>query len=203
MPAGQRPRKVGVFGGTYDPIHVGHLITGIEALEALDLDLLTFVPALRSPHKPDATLTPAEVRLDMVRGAVEGHARLRVSDLELRRSAPSYTVDTLAEMATSEPDTEITLLLGVDQWRAFGRWKEPREIVRLARIAVLTREGERPSESLPELGDGPPPTFLEIPVTRLDVSSTLVRERVRARRSIRFLVPEPVGRIIEAKSLYR
>jgi nicotinate-nucleotide adenylyltransferase len=192
-----------VFGGTYDPIHVGHLITGIEALEALDLDLLTFVPALRSPHKPDATLTPAEVRLDMVRGAVEGLPRLTVSDVELRRAAPSYTVDTLAEMATSEPDAEITLLLGVDQWRAFGRWKEPREIVRLARIAVLTREGERPSESLPELGDGPPPTFLEIPVTRLDVSSTLVRERVRARRSIRFLVPEPVGRIIEAKSLYR
>ncbi|MEX1258720.1 MAG: nicotinate-nucleotide adenylyltransferase [Gemmatimonadota bacterium] len=200
---GQRPRKAGVFGGTYDPIHVGHLVTGIEALETLELDLLIFVPALRSPHKPDATLTPAEVRLDMVRGAVEGYPRLRVSDLELRRSAPSYTVDTLAEMATSEPDTEITLILGVDQWRAFGRWKEPREIVRLARIAVLTRDGERPSESLPELGDGPPPAFLEIPVTRLDVSSTLVRERVRARRSIRFLVPDPVGRIIEAKSLYR
>jgi nicotinate-nucleotide adenylyltransferase len=197
------PRKIGVFGGTFDPIHVGHLVTGVEARETLGLDLLAFVPALRSPHKSDPPEADAELRLDMVRAAIDGQQGLEASALEVSRPAPSFTVDTLREMAAIDPAAELVLIVGADQWRAFGRWRDPRGIARLARLAVLAREGERPAAALPELADGPPPPFVEVPVTRLDISSTLVRERVRAGRSIRHLVPDAVRRIIEGSALYR
>jgi nicotinate-nucleotide adenylyltransferase len=106
-------------------------------------------------------------------------------------------------LRASDPDAELTLILGADQWQGFARWKNPREIQRLAQIAVLTREGDRPSDVAPDFDDGPPPPIMELPVTRLDISSTLVRDRVRAGRSIRFFVPETVRRMIETGGLYR
>lgn len=203
MPTGAAPREVGVFGGTFDPIHLGHLITGIEVLEALNLDVLTFVPARHSPHKVTSPAAPPELRLEMVQSVVEGQPRLAVTDIELRRPSPSYTVDTLRQMAGADPGAALTLILGADQWRTFGRWKEPREIAGLAKIVVLAREGDSPSEKLPDLGDGAPLDFREVPVTRVDISSSQVRERVRGGRSIRFLVADSVRRIIEGKALYR
>ncbi|MEX2569749.1 MAG: nicotinate (nicotinamide) nucleotide adenylyltransferase, partial [Gemmatimonadota bacterium] len=132
-------RRLGVFGGTFDPPHHGHLIVAAEAYEALGLDLLLFVPAGDPPHKPDAAAATPDQRLRMVRAAVEGDPRFAADDREIRRGGPSYTVDTLRDLRREDPDAELVFLLGIDQFRAFGSWRAPEEIVKLARLAVLAR----------------------------------------------------------------
>lgn len=189
---------VGVFGGTFDPPHVGHLVVARDALEALSLDRVLFVPAHRSPFKAGDGGTPAETRLEMVERAVADDPGFEVSRIEVDRPAPSYTVDTLRSLAEREPGVRWTLLLGADQWASFGDWKEPREIARLARIAVLTREGRDPAEVDPGV-DVP---WTSVPVTRLDVSSTELRERVASGRTVRHRVSEAVRAFIESKELY-
>jgi nicotinate-nucleotide adenylyltransferase len=172
--------RVGILGGTFDPPHVGHLVVAQDAIDALELDLLLVVPAARPPHR-DAVLDAA-TRYDLARRAFEGDPRIRVSDVELERSGPSWTVDTL-EWATRElsPDA-LYLIVGADQLRAFGEWKEPERILRLARLAVMTRPGEEVA------GTDVPHEMIE--VTRVDLSSTRVRRRLEQGRSIRYMVPE-------------
>lgn len=203
MPQEPGPTRIGVFGGTFDPIHLGHLIAGQDVLETMALDRLYFVPARRSPGKESDPSAGGTRRLEMVREAVRGDDRMVALDNELRRTPPSYTVDTLSELAASHPSAQLFLILGVDQWAGFGEWRSPREIARLAEIVVVTREGEPPGERRPSFEDRPAPDIHELSVTRIDISSTLIRDRVRRGRSIRFLVPEGVGRIIEAEQLYR
>jgi nicotinate-nucleotide adenylyltransferase len=190
-----RHRRIGIFGGTFDPIHIGHLLVASDAYEALSLDRVLFVPAANPPHKPRGPVADAMRRVAMVRAAIEGDARFAVDDLEVRRGGTSYTVDTLRELQTREPDAELVFLLGVDQFRALDSWREPREVSRLARLAVFARGGEAPDLSGPYEG-------IPVPVRRVDVSATEVRARAAAGRSIRYLVPEPVRRIIEAERLY-
>jgi nicotinate-nucleotide adenylyltransferase len=202
---GRRPapsQRLAVFGGTFDPPHVGHLAVAQDVHESLSLDAVLFVPAARPPHKEGLAITDAEVRLRMVEAAVADDPRFRVSDLELRREGPSWTVDTLRELRERDPGGELWLLLGADQWRTLGSWREPREIARLASLVLMGRDGERPARAAPELPDGPPPPHREVAVTRMDVSSTGLRARVREGRPIRYLVPEAVRRIIEAEKLY-
>lgn len=134
----------------------------------------------------------------MVVRAVEGDQPFSVSRVEIDRPAPSYTVDTLRLLAEAEPEVEWTLLLGVDQWAAFGDWKDPREIARLARIAIMTRDGRDPAAVDPGV-DVP---WTTVSVTRLDVSSSGLRERISEGRSIRNLVPDAVRAFIESKELY-
>jgi nicotinate-nucleotide adenylyltransferase len=189
-------RRLGVFGGTFDPPHHGHLIVASDAFEALELDRLLFVPAADPPHKPDGVVATAAQRLAMVEAAIAGDGRFAADDLEIRRGGVSYTVDTLRALRDREPDAELVFLLGVDQFRAFDSWREPAEVARMATLAVLTRGGETLDEPSPygEVG---------VPVTRIDVSATEIRRRVAARLSIRYYVPEPVSRIIEVDGLYR
>jgi nicotinate-nucleotide adenylyltransferase len=172
--------RVGILGGTFDPPHVGHLVVAQDAIDALELDLLLVVPAARPPHR-DAVLDAA-TRYDLARRAFEGDPRIRVSDVELERSGPSWTVDTL-EWAKRElrPDG-LYLIVGADQLRAFGEWKEPERILRLARLAVMTRPGEEVA------GTDVPHEMIE--VTRVDLSSTRIRSRLEQGRSIRYMVPE-------------
>ncbi len=202
-PAGRT--RVGIFGGTFDPFHVGHLVVAQDVLEALTLDRVLFVPAASPPHKGDAVLAPAELRLRMVAQSVSGDPRFDAIDLELRRDGPSYTVDTLKELEATEPDAALHLLMGVDQWAAFGSWREPGEIARRARIVVMTRNGERASDVVgaAEADAGSAWDVHDVPVTRIDLSSTGIRTRVADGRSVRYLVPEPVRRIIETEKLYR
>ncbi len=195
-------RRLGVFGGTFDPLHVGHLIAAQDVLEVLSLDRILFVPAVRSPLKSGSPQASATVRLQMVRSATEGDSRFEVSDLEIQRGDPSYTLETLRTIRAERPATRLFLLLGVDQWTQFSKWHEPREIASLAELALVTRTGASPSNIDPELPDGSPPPFTEVSVTRIDVSATVIRGRVREGRSIRYLVPEPVRRIIAAGNLY-
>lgn len=189
---------VGLFGGTFDPPHVGHLVAGLDAREHLGLDRIVFLPARRSPFKPADEGTSAEDRLTMVQLAVAGDPGFGVSRVEMDREPPSYTVDTLRHLATEQPAVRWTLLVGVDQWASFARWREPQEIGRLARIGVLTREGQDPGAVDP----GVDVDWVRVPVTRIDISSSALRERLRRGRSVRYLVPESVREFIESKELY-
>jgi nicotinate-nucleotide adenylyltransferase len=161
----------------------------------LSLDSVLFIPARVPPHKQHENVSDAGVRLQMIRAASEGNARFEVSDVELRRTGPSYTVDTLRELHEKRPADEFFLLLGVDQVQEFSTWREPGEVLRHAQLAILARGGVESAA----VGDIVHQTVL---VTRVDVSSTVVRERVAAGRSVRYMVPESVEKIIAAERLY-
>jgi nicotinate-nucleotide adenylyltransferase len=193
--------RIGVLGGTFDPFHTGHLIAAQEVVEALKLDHLFLVPPGFLPTRPRKSLTPGSLRLRMIRAVVEEDPRFSASDIELRRDGVSFTVDTVREFRELHPEAELFLVFGSDQWRTFGTWRDPREIARLATLVVMTREGEG-ARGDAGFGDAAPPACTEVPVLRIDISSTDIRERVRDGRSIRYLVPEAGRRIIEAAKLY-
>jgi nicotinate-nucleotide adenylyltransferase len=184
--------RLGVFGGTFDPPHIGHLIAAQDARSALGLDRVVFVPAAVPPHKRTEAITPPGTRLAMVRAAIAGDAGFELDDLELRREGPSWTVDTLRALRDRLPDAELFLLIGTDQFAEFETWREPSEIRRLARVAVLTREGE---------SDAPDGVRI-VQVTRIDVSSTGIRARAAAGEPIRYLVPPAVEALIRLHGLY-
>lgn len=201
--------RIGIFGGSFDPIHVGHLIVAGDAFEALALDRLVFVPTALSPFKQGREGGSGSVRCRMVEAAIAGDPRFSMSRIEVDRGGVSWTVDTLREVTRGDwggarPEgvpaapAEVCLLMGADQWGSFGAWREPLEVARLARIVVMARGGEDPSEIHP--GVHVVPTV--VPVTRVDLSSTAIRRRVREGRSIRHRVPEGVRRCIEAEGLY-
>ncbi len=185
--------RLGVYGGAFDPPHLGHLVAASDACDALALDRLLWIPSAVHPLKP--VRTAPRVRLEMVRAAIQGDPRFQADDLELRRTGPSYTVDTLRALRAREPGAELFFLTGADNLADLPRWREPEEIARLATLAVVSREGE----ALP-----PEPAYpaVAVAVTRVDVSSTEVRRRVAAGRSIRYLVPEAVRAVIERERLY-
>lgn len=184
--------RLGIFGGTFDPPHIGHLIVAQDAHAALNLDRVIFVPAAVPPHKRTVRITAAAIRLEMLRAAIAGNPIFDVDDLELRREGPSYTVDTLRALRARTPEATLVLLLGADQYRDLHTWHESAEIRRLAEIAVLARGGVT-------LADGVPVTD----VTRIDVSGSAIRRRVAEGLPIRYLVPEPVERLIAKYGLYR
>jgi nicotinate-nucleotide adenylyltransferase len=187
--------RTGVFGGTFDPPHIGHVIAAQDAADTLGLDRVLFVPAADPPHKSERSITPAEIRLEMLQAALPPDPRFEICTLELERPGPSYTVDTLRALH-SQQEQQLHLLLGADQARDLPQWREPEEIARLACIVVLSRAGVETARL--------PTNFpvREIRVTRIDVSATDVRERVARNRTIHALVPAPVEAIIRARRLY-
>jgi nicotinate-nucleotide adenylyltransferase len=188
--------RVGLFGGTFDPPHVGHLLAAVDAYEALSLDRLIFVPAAVQPLKVGQVTAGPDARLAMVRLLVEGDARFGVDPIEIARTGLSYTVDTLRSYAEREPGAERFLLVGADVLASFDRWREPDEVLRLARLAILTRAGEG-------LSAKPPAGAITLATRRVDVSSTEIRARVRAGKSIRGFVPEGVAVYVATAGLYR
>ncbi len=195
---------IGVFGGTFDPPHLGHVAVAQDARAHLELDRILFVPAHVSPFKMDeAGITDPELRLRMVQAAIEGEEGLEATRLELDRDPPSYTVETLRELRRLHPDADLVLLLGADQWASFGRWKSVREISELAEVAVLAREGKGPAEVDPGLPPGLDLSPVPVEVRRVDISSTEVRDRAGAGQDIQSLIPEGVHALIEAHALYR
>lgn len=188
--------RIGVFGGTFDPPHLGHLIVAADVYEALELDRLLLVPSAMHPFKGSAVHASAEQRAELLRAAILGDERFEVDEIELRRSGPSYTVDTLRVLREREPDAELFFVMGADNVRDLPKWREPEEIVRLARLAIVARAGERVAPELPF-------PSLTVPVTRVDISSTEIRRRAAAGRSIRYLVPEAVREVILREALYR
>lgn len=200
--------RLGVLGGSFDPVHHGHLILAETCREACGLDEIWFVPAAIPPHKIGQNRTDARHRLAMLRLAVAGRSDYVVSNLELARGGVSYTVDTLERLHADRPGVELSLLLGSDSLRDFPTWREPGRIATLATLIVVRRAGqaeqdvERWCAQLPErLGAAATCVVIEMPA--IELSSSDLRQRVAAGRSIRFRTPELVERYIEHERLYR
>jgi nicotinate-nucleotide adenylyltransferase len=186
----------GILGGTFDPIHLGHLRAAENAREALSLDAVAFVPSGTPPHRP-GPLTSALDRYAMVAAATAGHPAFRPSDVEIRRGGLSYTVDTVGEWRTRFPGDTLYLIVGADAFSEMGTWKEPERIFDLCVVAVVSRPGEStvraPRDHRVEWIDGP----------SLAISSSDVRLRVSAGKSVRYLVPDAVADFVEKRGLYR
>ena len=190
--------RIGVFGGTFDPPHVGHLLLAADARDALKLDRLILVPAGAQPLKIETpAVASAQDRLEMVRLAVSDDANYSVDDTEINRKGLSYTVDTLEHLSAQYPGGELFLLLGEDAVASFDQWRAPERIRELATVAVMRRA--RPHGTNSALASG----VIELSTRRVDVSSTEVRARLRAGKSIKGFVPESVERFIDARGLYR
>jgi nicotinate-nucleotide adenylyltransferase len=184
--------KTGILGGTFDPIHLGHLAAARAAMDCAHLDRVLLVPTGVPPHRPP-TVADADDRLEMCRLAVAGDKRFEVSDLELRREGPSYTVDTLRELHRLYPGEELFLVLGWDAARLLETWREPAEVRRLARVVVVTRPGS-----------GAPATTTEILCERPtpNISGSELRRAIARGDDVSDRLPEPVSAYIAQRGLY-
>jgi nicotinate-nucleotide adenylyltransferase len=190
-------QRIGLFGGSFDPVHLGHLLVAQAAREELELTRLFFIPAARSPFKPDSNATPGAERLRLLRLALAGEAWCETDDQELRRGGVSYTIDTLRDYAGRFPGARLFYLVGADQPAKLNEWRAAEELARLAEFIVIPRPGtvEQP---LPQLFRGK--TLRGFP---LGVSSSQIRARVKAGQSIDHLVPPTVAEAIREGQLYR
>jgi nicotinate-nucleotide adenylyltransferase len=195
--------RIGIFGGTFNPPHLGHLICAQEAWLALGLDRVLLVPAARPPHKLVEDEPGPAHRLELCRRALGNDPRLEVCPLEMQRPGLSYTVDTLQALHSQAPDSELFLIVGGDAAAELPGWHEPERLLSLARIAVAERRGTprgAVDEALSRLSGEGRAEFFRMP--RIAISSTLVRERLRAGQPIRYLVPDAVAAYIEEHRLY-
>ena len=198
--------RVGILGGTFDPVHVGHLIIAEEALSRLALDRVLFIPAGQPWLKADQVLSAAEHRLKMVELAIASNPRLGVSRIEIDRAGPTYTVDTLEQLKRDlGEDVQLFFILGLDALEHFHRWEQPERIIELCELALASRPGFQNSRILDEqLGRypklGSKVNFLAAPV--MDISGSSIRLRAGEGRSIKYRVPEAVERYIDQRALY-
>lgn len=199
-----RMRRIGVFGGTFDPVHYGHLALAEAIGQALDLERVIFYPAGSPPHKPGAPVSDPQDRFRMTELALAGNERFSISNLDLAGDAPSYTVDLLRDIQSQLPHTTLELIIGADSLRDFPTWRDPEGIVRLCRLAVGARPGV---EIDPEEVIGRVPALRDrldlVETPRLDISATEIRRRVSEGRSIRYLTPDPVWNYIRSSKLYQ
>ena len=195
--------RIGILGGTFNPPHLGHLVCAQEAYVQLGLDRVLLMPASVPPHKPVEDDPGAAHRFELCRLAVDGDERFAVSDLELLRDGPSYTVDTLEMLSSQAPHDDLTLILGGDVAAGLPRWREPERVLELAGLAIAKRRGtarESVETALEQLRGGDRARFFWMP--RIGVSSTMVRRRVRESQPVRYLVPDQVAGYIQANGLY-
>jgi nicotinate-nucleotide adenylyltransferase len=190
--------RLGIFGGSFDPPHIGHLLVAVDAYEALELDRLFFVPTSVQPLKVGLRVAAAHNRLAMVRLLVGSDERFEVDATEIDRAGLSFTVDTLETFARRHPTAERFFLVGEDAMATFASWREPGRILELARLAIMRRAAVA-GERRPALPDG----TIALSTRLVDVSSTEIRERVRCGKSLHGFVPEPIADYIEAERLYR
>lgn len=192
--------RIGVFGGTFNPPHVGHLIAAEYAREGMGLDKILFVPSATPPHKRDMDIVEAHHRVEMLRRALLGNRHFEVCEIEIERGGVSFTVDTLEELGKRNPEDDLVLLVGGDLMAEFHTWKNPDQILGLAEIVVMTRPGA--TEVLSDL-----PVFRgrvrPCPVPLIDLSSTTIRRRIAGGKSIKYLVPTSVELYIVQQDLYR
>ncbi len=204
--------RLGLFGGSFDPPHIGHLLAATDAWEALALDRVVFIPAAQQPLKQSREAAPAAARLAMLHAMVDGDPRFAVDPVEIERKGLSYTVDTLQWYATHHPDAERFFFIGSDALQSLESWREPAQIVTLARLAVLARATDGAPLTPAEIRDrvrtlagegGTPREPVLVGARRIDVSSTEIRARIRTGRSVRGFVVDDVARYIESSGLYR
>jgi nicotinate-nucleotide adenylyltransferase len=183
-------KRIGIFGGTFDPIHHGHLILARDAVETLQLESVIFIPAALSPHKLEREPTAPEIRLKMLCAAIESEPSFATDALELERPPPSYTIDTVEALRQREPEAEFIYLVGEDNVSRLSTWHRFSELSQMVQFAVLDRGGLK----IPH----PYPTIRR----HLDISATDIRNRVASGQSIRYLVPPAVESIIRERQLY-
>jgi nicotinate-nucleotide adenylyltransferase len=182
--------KIAIYGGTFDPVHHGHLILAREALEKLGLDKVIFIPAAVSPFKT-APVASGEIRLSMLRAAIEGETIFSLDDCELHRPPPSFTIDTVNEIRKRETNSEIYCLIGDDNVRELPKWHRFEELKKIVRFVVLDRTGGAAHHGYSIIG------------RRIDISATGIRKRVASGQSIRYFVPQAVEEIIRREKLYQ
>ena len=206
---------IGLFGGTFDPIHYGHLRTAFELWQLLRLEQVRFLPTGNPPHR-EPSLAPAELRLAMVRAAIAGQGEFVVDDREMRRSGVSYTVDTLLDVRREYPDRSLCLLLGMDAFLGVPHWHRWREIFDLAHVVVAHRPGwkapitgplgevmvDRGTGSIRDLHNATAGRIFVHAVTQLEISSTDLRALIQSNRDLRYLVPEAVRELIVSSGCY-
>lgn len=184
--------RIGLFGGTFDPIHHGHLIQARDALEQIAMDRLIFIPAAISPHKLFAsTAATGEARLAMVQAAIQGEPRFEASDLELRREGPSYAIDTAETFLRSYPEAQLFYLIGQDNLAELHTWREIERLKTLVQFVIL------PRGKMAENG------YQSVKARHFDISATEIRRRVARGQSIQYLVPDAVRDIIAQQNLYK
>lgn len=189
---------IGVFGGTFNPPHIGHLIVAESVQDQLSFDRLLFIPSANPPHKSDPTLAPAEHRLAMTKLAVEGNKVFEVSDAEIQRPGMSYTVDTLKGLNAVFPQANLSLIIGADNFVEIETWKSPDEIVSLADVIVMNRPGYASVNVRHKYSKYA--RFVNVPP--IGISGSEIRRRIKQHRSIRYLVPDAVLEYILRHRLY-
>ena len=206
---------MGVFGGTFDPIHYGHLRTAFEVLQALRFDEVRLLPCGTPPHR-GSPVAPDHLRLEMVRAATEGQRGFVVDERELSREGPSYSVDTLSALRSEYPQSSVALIIGMDAFLELPKWHQWRELLHLAHIVVAHRPGwrapdmgplgellaDRGTHRIGDLHQAKSGYIYILDVTQLEISSTEIRDLVAAGRDPRFLMPDSVGDIIRASGCY-
>lgn len=198
--------RLGVMGGTFDPIHIGHLVTAEEARGSFELEKVIFIPSARPPHKGGVTFSSPGARLEMVRLAIEGNRSMEVSDIEIGRGGLSFTVDTLHKLhEIYGHEAELYFITGADAILEILTWKNPEELFAQCRFIAATRPGyslSKLQESLSGLDADAVDNVHQMEIPGLAVSSTFIRERVAGGKPFRYLVPEAVWRYIREKGLY-
>jgi nicotinate-nucleotide adenylyltransferase len=189
------PNRIGILGGTFDPPHIGHLWLATMAADEMHLSRVLLVPAANPPHKRRRAISHAADRVLMARLAVANDPRLDVSLVELEREGPSYTVDTLGSLRGSCPGDELVLIVGSDTFPEMGGWRDSERVFSLSQVAVVTRPGVAPPAA--------PARATRVSGPALAVSSSAIRDLLRQRKSVRYLVPAPVADYIETRGLYR
>lgn len=213
-------KRIGILGGSFDPIHVGHLRSAEEVRDELELELVYFVPAHQPPHKPGRRLAPGRARLAMVELAVADNPAFRASAIEIERGGTSYSIDTIRSFASQDSQAALFFIVGMDAYREIRTWKDAARIFELASIVVTSRPPDSAEASIDDLPVAARDAFCYdsntlsyrhrigttlrfLPITGFDVSATGIRERIRQGRSIRYLVPSAVERYVRDHQLYR
>ncbi|MBI5892487.1 MAG: nicotinate-nucleotide adenylyltransferase [Deltaproteobacteria bacterium] len=212
--------RIAVMGGTFNPIHLGHLRIAEEVREYLNIDRVMFIPTFMPPHKNNGSLIPSEDRLEMARLAIKGNPNFQVSDIEIKRGGRSYSIETLQALQKDMPNNEISFIIGTDQFNEITTWCEYERLFELTNFIVVTRHGypvKKIGEVLPDKmarqftydpkkdayvhKNGKTVTYLA--TTLMDISASQIRQRIKDERSIRYLMPQDVERYIVEKGLYR
>lgn len=203
--AADGPQRIGILGGTFDPPHVGHLWLASLAADTMQLDRVIFMPAAQPPHKQGRSISPIVDRLLMTRLAIGGNDRFELSTLEVGRTGPSYTVDSVEELRRTYDDAALFLIMSVDSLAQIDGWHEPERLLSLIEWLVGPRPGTPPPdpEQLHQRFGAAADRIHLLDGPSLDVSATVVRERVAAGRTIRYLVPQAVEELIVERGLYR
>lgn len=187
--------RIGILGGTFNPIHIGHLILAEEAREKLKLDKIIFVPTNLAPHKDNSDIAAAKSRFQMLKLAVKKNKYFSVSDVEIKRDGRSYTIDTIKEFKNIYPHDELYFIIGSDLLKYLDEWKDLSEIIKMVKFITATRPGY-PLEKIPSY-------ISTLPIRAVDISGFQIRQAIRENKSFHYLVPEAVFKYITKKGLYK